>query len=72
MMSTMLCALGKALEEVNHLPKVEPSTRIETDGIYTDIKANKCLELVDIEQENELKIYKASERKVSSVGLVSL
>ncbi|KAJ7365840.1 stabilization of membrane putative [Desmophyllum pertusum] len=59
-MSTMLCALGKALEEVNHLPKVEPSTRIETDGIYTDIKANKCLELVDIEQENELKIYKAT------------
>lgn len=77
MMSTMLCALGQAFEEATHRLKVKPlvttSSSLATTEIdgKTDLQANKSVEIVDIEEANDLKVYQANARKVS-VGLVSL
>ena len=71
MMSTMLCALGQALEEATPLPKVRPSgTTTHTHG-ETDLQANNNVELLDIEKVHDTQTYQARTRKVS-VGLVSI
>lgn len=56
MMSTMLCALGQAVEEGTRLKKVHllVTTIENADRGKENLKASTSKELVDIDQENEL------------------
>ena len=56
MMSTMLCALGQAVEEGTRLKKVHllVTTIENADRGKENLKASTSQELVDIDHENEL------------------